>query len=102
MHGGQFSKVGLLQEHIHTLGLADIGPPVGSHIYNHSLGDFPNRPVQVFEVLRDFGDVLNRPVGGNQSVFHVVIPQPQVDQILHEVLIDHDKFAGKGSSGIDI
>lgn len=58
VHGGELSIVWLSDVHIERLALINVGTAVSSHLQNALLRNFPHRPVQVFEILRNSLNVL--------------------------------------------
>ena len=67
-----------------------------------ALRDFPSGPVQGLEILGNFLDVLDGPVGGNQLVLHPLIPEAQLGQVAEEVLVDHDELTAECAPGVDV
>ena len=81
MHAGEFADVRVLYEQVERLRLADISAAVGSHINDAALLDFPNCFVKFFNVLRNFGNVLNGTFGGENFIFHGVVPQTEAHKV---------------------
>lgn len=63
----------------YALALANVGSAVGAQVNNGFLLNFPNRFVQIFDVLRNVRDILNRTVRRNNLVFHAVVPDTQTN-----------------------
>src|SRR5690606_10512219 len=74
VHRSELAEIWFLNMDVQALALADISSPIGCHIQYCLLRDLPNSLVQVLDVLRDFRDILNRAIGHDQFVLHIVIP----------------------------
>lgn len=62
MHAGEFAVVGLGDVDVEGLALVDEGSSVRCHLQDGFLGDLPHRLVELLQVLRNLGDVLERKV----------------------------------------
>src|SRR5690606_39271860 len=101
-HGSQLTKVHVHHVQVQRLALADVSTTVGTHIDNRTLADFPNRFVQVFDVLRNVRDVLYGAVGSDNGILHSVVPDAQADQVFGQVLVHHHTLTPQHAAHLNV
>ena len=79
-------RVGQVQ--VQRLTLVDERATVSRHLENRLLRDLPHSPVEVLDVLRNARNVLNRAVGGDETVLEVVVPDALSDEVFQEMRVD--------------
>lgn len=102
VHGRELAEIGIFYKQVHALALANVRAPVGGHVYDGLLAQFPHRAVQHFDVLGYAGYVLHRTIGGHQAVFHLFVPQAQSDEVFQQVFVHDDELAGEGAPTVNV
>jgi len=88
--------------HVQALALADEGSSVRSEVKDLLLRNFPDGFIDRLDIIRNVRDVLNRTIVGDDHVFHVVIPQVELNEFAEEPGADDLEFACEDTSGVDV
>jgi len=102
VHGGELAEIDVVKMDIETLTLVNEGTTVGSHLNQILLFHLPHGLVEVLEVLRDFGDVLNGSVGGDELSLKFIGPEAKFDQVDEEVTGDADELTSQSAADVDV
>ena len=87
VHAGQLAVVGLGDVNVERLTLVDEGTAIGRHLQDDLLRNLPNGLVEGLEIGRKV-QALDGPVGGDQLVLHLVVPQVTLGQVSKEMVVD--------------
>ena len=72
-------------------------------LFDHILlRDLPDSLVQLLNLVRDVGDVLDAAIGRDDVILDIIIPHSQLHQVLEKVLVDHLELATEHSPGVDV
>ena len=113
VHACEFRVVRFSNVHIQALTLVDVHRSVGCHVYNNLLRNLPHCLVQLLQVVRNSINMLRKKTNQlniwkdnnltlitvnhthlhraaicNHLIFHVVIPQVEIGQVLEQVVVD--------------
>src|SRR3569833_1976623 len=102
VHRGKLARIWRVDEQVKRLRLADISATIGSHIDDVTHLNFPYGFVKVFNVLRNFRDVLYRAVCSDDLVLHGSIPQAKVHQVAQQVLVYDDELTAQYAAGVNV
>ena len=102
MHQRHLVKLRVFLVEVQTLRLADVRSSGNSKVHHFLLADLPHGLVDLFDVIRDFFDILNATIVGDNLVLDGGIPKIQLDQVPHEMLVDANKFTRKHPPRINI
>ena len=102
MHARQLAIVRIRNEQIERLALADKRSPSRRHINQNALLHLPRCLVARLDLLRNAGHILDTSIPRNNLLLHVVVPNTELKQLLHQVLVNHNELASKGATSIEI
>lgn len=78
---------------VQALALADVGSSVRGQVEDLLLADLPDSLVDGLDVIRNTGNALDRPVVGDEHILHIIVPKPELDQLLEEPRADDLEFS---------
>lgn len=87
---------------VQTLTLADIGPAICGEVNNFLLGDLPNSLVNGFDIVRDARNLLDGSTVSDDHVFHIIIPQFEIDKFAEEPWADDLELSSKNAASVDV
>lgn len=102
VHACELPKSRSLQVDVQALALADERATVGGHVQDFLLADLPDGLVDCLDIVRDGGNVLDGSIVGDDHIFHIIIPQTEVDELSKEPGADNLEFTGKDTAGVDV
>ena len=101
MHAGEFPEGRLGHKHVELHGLINVGSPIGRHVDQGFHAHFVGRFVEPFEFVRNV-ERLDTAFVDDQLLFHFRCPESHLDEIVHEVLVDHSKGSSQRRAGIQV
>ena len=87
---------------VKTLGLTNVRASGDGKVHHFLLTDLPHCLVDIFQVLRNLFDPLNTAVVGNNLVFDGRVPEVELDQVSHQMLVYADEFTREDSSSVNV
>ena len=102
MHRGQLGHGSTLHKQVERLWLIDKITTLARHVDDVFHAQFPCGFIQLFDIVRDIVELLNRAIGTHQFLLEIFIPETQVDEVFQQVFVHDYKLTGQHSSSIDI
>jgi hypothetical protein len=102
MHRSEFPVIGIGQEQVQGLRLADVGTTIRRHINQGFLFDFPDSLEDTLDFLWHFGQSLYRSIVSYNPILESLAPNAGCLQRLDKMAIYHDEFARQGTPSEDM
>ena len=102
MHARQLSHRRILHEDVERLGLVDVRTPVCAHFNQGLLRNLPDRPVDCLQIVGNAVQLLDGPPISDNFRLDFWRPLSERHQLADQVLVDHDKLSGQGSTQVDV
>mmetsp|Transcript_19724 Transcript_19724/g.41632 ORF Transcript_19724/g.41632 Transcript_19724/m.41632 type:complete len:589 (-) Transcript_19724:922-2688(-) len=101
VEGGHLPEVWIAHVDVEALALVDEGASVRRHVDEGPLLDLPHRLVDGLEVVGN-GHPRHRAVCRDELILEVLVPEPKVDQVTQQVLVDHHELAAEDPPRVQV
>ena len=102
VHGTHLAKVGFRNVDVQGLRLVNEGSSVSSLFDDSLLGYLPDCLVELLDMIRNDGDVLDTPIEGDNLVLEVISPDAKLHQVLEKMLVDDLELPAEHPPGVDV
>ena len=102
VHRSQRLVVGVFDPQVEALRLADERPPVRRHVDELAHRNLPDDLVLLLNSVGDALDLLDAPPIQDDVVLQLLRPEPQVDELAHQVLVHDGELAGERATAVDV
>lgn len=100
VHRSHNCVIRLLDMDIQGLALVDECTTICGHVQYYFLLYFPDSLVDFLDGIGNARNVLDRAKVGNDLVFHNIIPQAEIGEVIYEMLVDNKELATQDSASV--